>query len=260
MMTNPFDMVGSDEMTAVGLVLILLLVYLAILGIGIANYVLQSLAMYTIADRRYVSNAWLAWLPFGNVWILGSIVDHQEKQKGIDRKWRRLLLTLSLVFFIGYVLIYAGMLAVGAWAALGGAPTVGDEEAFGLVFGVLWGVILAFMVLMVVGMASSVLQCVCLYKLYEELVPEKAVKYFLISLLVPLGQAICLTKCKNNTVGVPEPIAAHVTATRYQPVVPTAPEVPAEPEIPAEPEVPAMPEIPTEPEVPTEPETPVDPE
>lgn len=254
MMTNPFDMLGSDEMTAVGLVLILLLVYLAILGIGIITYVLQSLAMYTIADRRRIPNAWLAWLPFGNVWILGSIVDHQEGQRGVDRKWRRLLLTLSLVFSIGYVLIYVGMLAVGAWTALSGDLAVGGEEVFGLVFGVVWIVLLAFIVLMVVGMAFSILQYICIYKLYEELVPEKAIKYFLISLLVPLGQAICLTKCKNSTVGVPQPAMTYAPAMRYQPVVPETPVIPAVPEVPTEPEIPA------EPGVPTEPETPVDPE
>ena len=71
---------------------------------------------------------------------------------------------------------------------------------------------------------------------------EKAIKYFLISMLVPLGQAICLTKCKNSTVGVPEPAMTYAPAMRYQPVVPETPVIPAVPEVPTEPEAPVDPE------------------
>ena len=254
MMTNPFDMLGSDEMTAVGLVLILLLVYLAILGIGIITYVLQSLAMYTIADRRRIPNAWLAWLPFGNVWILGSIVDHQEGQRGVDRKWRRLLLTLNLVYSFGFVLAYVGVLVAAMILALTEGMSGGDEDMFASMCGILVAFYIALILVVVVSTAAAALQYICIYKLYEELVPEKAIKYFLISLLVPLGQAICLTKCKNSTVGVPQPAMTYAPAMRYQPVVPETPVIPAVPEVPTEPEIPA------EPEVPTEPETPVDPE
>ena len=39
---------------------------------------------------------------------------------------------------------------------------------------------------------------VCLYKVFESTVPEKAIKYFLVSLLVPLGKSICLLRCRNQ--------------------------------------------------------------
>ena len=160
-------MVAAESMIAAVVLIVVLLLYLVILGIGIINYVLQSLAMYTIADRRRIPNAWLAWLPFGNVWILGSIVDHQEGQRGVDRKWRRLLLTLNLVYSIGFVLAYVGVLVAAMILALTEGMSVGDEDMFASMFGILVAFYIALILVLVVSTAAAALQYICIYKLYE---------------------------------------------------------------------------------------------
>ena len=43
--------------------------------LGIASYVLSSMAVYTIARRRGLRKPWLAWIPVANVWLLGSLSD-----------------------------------------------------------------------------------------------------------------------------------------------------------------------------------------
>ena len=65
---------GFEEVVDYGLVPALL-TSLPSMFWKIAAYVLTSLALYAIAERRGLKNAWMAWLPVLNLWILGSISD-----------------------------------------------------------------------------------------------------------------------------------------------------------------------------------------
>ena len=104
-----YSVTESEEMLAVGVILIVLLIYLVIMGIGLASYIMNALALYKIADRRKIPNPWMAWLPFTSDWLIGSIVDDYDGRNGIKRKWRVLLLTLSLGSVVGLVVAYIGM-------------------------------------------------------------------------------------------------------------------------------------------------------
>ncbi|NLB52633.1 MAG: hypothetical protein GX808_06810 [Syntrophomonadaceae bacterium] len=42
--------------------------------IGIALYILSALGLYTMAKRRNMEYAWLAWIPVAQVYILGEII------------------------------------------------------------------------------------------------------------------------------------------------------------------------------------------
>ena len=67
------------------LLLILLFNGIAILG-GIALYVLQSLGLYQIAQRRGIKYTWMSWVPVLNTWILGSLSDQYNYV--VHRKFR----------------------------------------------------------------------------------------------------------------------------------------------------------------------------
>ena len=43
--------------------------------LGIASYILSSLALYALAVRRGIDKAWLSWVPVLKVWIVGSLSD-----------------------------------------------------------------------------------------------------------------------------------------------------------------------------------------
>ena len=43
--------------------------------IGIIAYVMFSLGLMTLAKNKGIENAWLAWIPIGNLFILGKIVE-----------------------------------------------------------------------------------------------------------------------------------------------------------------------------------------
>lgn len=42
--------------------------------VGIALYVLFSFGLFTLANRRNVPNAWLAWIPIAQFYILGEVI------------------------------------------------------------------------------------------------------------------------------------------------------------------------------------------
>ena len=43
--------------------------------IALAIYVFIAISLYSMASRRGIRHAWLAWVPIGNNWILGSLSD-----------------------------------------------------------------------------------------------------------------------------------------------------------------------------------------
>lgn len=53
---------------------LLVLMTLIFSVIGIAAYVLVSLALYTMAQRRGIANPWLAWVPIADLYILALIL------------------------------------------------------------------------------------------------------------------------------------------------------------------------------------------
>ena len=68
---------------------------------GIAMYVLTSLGLYTIAKRRAISKAWLAWIPVINCWLIGCISDqYRYVVKGQVKSKRKSLLTLTIIEMI----------------------------------------------------------------------------------------------------------------------------------------------------------------
>lgn len=72
-------------------------VLLITLVIGILVYVFQSVGLYTIAKRRGIRNAWLAWIPVGCYWIAGSIADqYRYVAKGQIKNKRKVLLGLNI--------------------------------------------------------------------------------------------------------------------------------------------------------------------
>ncbi len=99
----PFDMDAMTEFLSeygpmiVGVLLVAALVFLAF---GVLFYVLTSLGFYTVAKRRGISNPWLAWIPIGTNWILGSISDqYRYVVKGEVKNKRIIMIALPIASF-----------------------------------------------------------------------------------------------------------------------------------------------------------------
>ena len=44
-------------------------------ALGIVLYVLMSVGLYRLATNAGIENAWLAWIPIGNLYIMGRLID-----------------------------------------------------------------------------------------------------------------------------------------------------------------------------------------
>lgn len=187
----------DEEKTAILITCIVLVIYLFALGIGLANYIMRSLALYRIASRRQVPNPWLSWVPVASSWLIGNIADDYDERNGIKRKWRVVLLTLSIISIGGIVIGYIGLVIWALRITMESSLSRVPEDITGMITSVI--VVYIFIIIAaVVAMAKSFCEVICTYKIFESTVPEKSVKYLLLYLLVPLAGSICLLKCKEK--------------------------------------------------------------
>lgn len=196
--------VTSSENLALGVIFAFVFIYLLLFGILIATYILQSLSLHTLARRRGIASPWLAWLPYGNYWIIGSLARDYDKQNNIQRRWDKTLLTLSIVFSASYLIIYFAVIFGTLITMLNmDAATMPEETAVAIVL----VVFSAFIPIVIIATTLQIITYICFFKIFESTVPEKALKYFLLSLLLPLAQPICIFLCRNKGYQHPDPMA-----------------------------------------------------
>jgi len=172
-----------------------IIIYIGIIALGIANYIITSLSLHTIAQRRQIKNSWLAWTPVASDWIIGSLSDDYDLRNGIKRKWR-IVLTIINISFIALFLISLFVFIVGTVSfAIQSEYTYMEPES---VLGFIIPLYIFWIVAMIGAVTLSICRSICFYKIFESTVPEKTVKYFLLSILIPFALAICLFKCKDK--------------------------------------------------------------
>ena len=110
----PGGMEGAAEGVLMGTAVIstgiMMILWLLGMGFSLVSYVLNSVGMYRIAKRRGIHHAWLAWVPIGSNWLLGSISDHYQyvvKHKITTR--RKVLLVLSIILVAATCLLGGGI-------------------------------------------------------------------------------------------------------------------------------------------------------
>lgn len=172
-----------------------IIVYLIVMalcwGISIAQYVLHSMALYKISKKRNLKNSFLAWIPVASYWTLGNIADDIDGDRNLKSKFRKVLLTLGIILIgaaILFFIVFFVLMAVAAMASVNGyMPETTSITVAIIMYAVL--IPLAF-----ASMATEVIMYLCYFKIYEGILPEKRIKYFLLSMLVPLALPICLYK------------------------------------------------------------------
>ena len=217
---------GGEELAGAALVIYLISMFFS-LAISVAAYVMQSVGLYSIADRRGIKKPWLAWVPVGNMWIMGCISDqYRYVAKGQVKNKRKSLLILNILMWVLMVAFFA-VFAVIMVKALSMDPNgfVSDEQAFGLVGGLL-GMLAVYLVMMGIAIAVTVIQYMALYDLYVSCEPGNGVLYLLLSIFVSWLMPILLLIIRKKDGGMPP---------RKQETVACIPQEPAcEPAAPAE--------------------------
>ena len=182
-----------------GVVGVLFVIYLLISfvasAVSLASYVLYSLGLYAIADRRGIRHSWLAWIPIGSLWILGSVSDqYQYLVKGKIRSRRKLLLSLSIGIFVVYI----------AWivALVSGMIASEGVVAGSAVAGILL-IVLGGLVLLALALVLAVYQFVCLNDLYNSCNPNNGVLFLVLSILFSITMPVFVFACRKKDLGMP---------------------------------------------------------
>ena len=182
---------------AVGIVTgILLVVWFLAMGFSLVLYVLNAVGMYRIAKRRGIHHAWLAWVPIGCNWLLGSISDHYQyvvKQKVTSR--RKILLILSLVTVAVSFLMTGGVVAIAM--ASGSAA---DNLAFSLSIAL---VVIAYLAMMGLAVAITVFCYIAYYDLFRSCRPNNAVLFLVLSVIFNVALAFFVFFSGNSDEGMP---------------------------------------------------------
>lgn len=170
--------------------------------LGIASYVLTSLAIYTISRRRGLRNPWLAWIPVANCWLIGSLSDqYSYVVKREDKSKRKWLLALNLLMS-GLILaiIVIGISMIGS-AVFGSYHN--PEMILSRIMGPALGMAGLALPLAGVAIAYAVIYYIALYDIYKSLDPDNAVLFLVLSVIFRVTEPFFLFFNRDKDKGMP---------------------------------------------------------
>lgn len=169
----------------------LYIVLLALLSI--VSYVITGVSLFEIGRSLRIKNCGLAWAPVLKIWLVGAIADKFDSQNGESHKFRWVLVGLTAAYIVFLAAIDLEVVFRMAQIPAGFVRESQVElktSLFGTGFFSQLPMVLA-------GVLLTVITYICCFKIYELCKPEKAVKYLLISILVPFAFPFVLLSCKN---------------------------------------------------------------
>ena len=151
----------SDQVAAASFLAIMGGFIFVFLAIGVVFYVLKSLGLYNMAVNRNMENPWLAWIPIGDLYILGSLVGEME--------------------IFGYKLTNLGIVTL---AVMIGGMILSMIPFLGLIF----------------SLAVAVYAIFLIYNLFQNYSPNNAVLYTILSIILGLFPIFIFIVRNNNPV------------------------------------------------------------
>lgn len=189
---------------------------------GIASYVLSALALYAIARRRGIRNAWLSWIPVLNCWILGSLSDqYQYVVKGNVKSKRKIMLLLNILLTVFAVMV--SVLTV--FTVVSVIMSINDAQVMRAINGPLLAILGIALPLVCVAIAYAVVRFMALFDLYRSLDPHNAVLFLILSIFVGITEPFFLFFNRTKDDGMPprkhqEPEYVPEEDMHWQPVQP----------------------------------------
>ena len=178
--TMPAD--GSAAASAVfGVIWGILLV--VSIGISIASYVMRSCALYSIAKRRGIAKPWLAWVPIGTEWIMGSLSDqYQYLVKGQVKSRRKVLLGLTIGAWAAAILTIVLSIAMVVRLVIV-SDGISDTAMMTQLGGTVIGLLAVAVGLLAVSITAAVFTYMALYDIYRSCDPKNAVAFLVVGIV-----------------------------------------------------------------------------
>ena len=188
---------------------IMLIVLFVVAAVSIVMYVFQAIGLQKIARRRGVKHPWLAWIPFGDYWILGSISDRlHQTLSGKDPNRRKLLIGLFVVtFVVGTVQSLVSwrdvwVLYQDPVALMEMTPIEMEEWLLAVEAKTSLGPLMD-LVVSVVDIAGLIFYYICLHDLYSSCRPNLKVVFLVLSIIFGVTVPFFIFACRNADVGMP---------------------------------------------------------
>ena len=172
--------------------------------LGIASYVLTSMALYSLASRRGIGKAWLSWVPILNVWIVGSLSDqYRYVVKGQYKSKRKILLILKLVsvIFVLAALIAGGFLVADVIRTM--MYGIRMEAVLSQILGPVLGIAGLVLPMFGLAIASAVIYFMALYDVFQSMDPANGVMFLVLSILFPVTEPFFLFFNREKDKGMP---------------------------------------------------------
>ncbi len=173
--------------------------------IGLAAYIATAIGLYAIAKRRGIKNAWLAWIPIGNVWILGAISDHYRAVvTGQKKSRRKILLGTGIATSLFGMILVAICLGVVIDMLIALQPGMMEipENVMLRAGTIAVAALLLVLPTMVVAIVHAVFYFIALYDVYKSCEPNNAVLYLVLSILISYCRPVFLVLCRNKDEGM----------------------------------------------------------
>lgn len=185
-----------EHMSSIQTLVSAIATYAMPITIVIVMYVCQAIGLSTIARRRGLAAPVLAWLPLGNLWILGSISD-QYQQLTVEtlRNRKRTLLWLGLSCLLVVAVFAAALWAAGSGILESEYPDLSPVAA-GMGFTALFLLAGALWVLL------RVFSYIAMFDLLRSCDPQRAVLYLLLCVIVYAAQPFIVFALRNKDTGV----------------------------------------------------------
>ena len=181
--TNLISSISTGDTAEILFVLLYLIVYLCfylcmlffILAIATAAYVFQGIGLSKMLKKVGYAKPWHAWVPFANVYALGSRAEMYDDGKA-PTNYGRTLLRLNIALSILSVALFSFELPMFAVAAMAESPAL-------MIF-----TMLAYFGLLVALIVMAIIQSIKLYITYWRVFrifhPEFSVLYLMLSIFV----------------------------------------------------------------------------
>ncbi len=176
------EVLGAEGMGMAATILgVMMIVYVLLFIVAILNYVFVSLSLYTVGKRRGLKLYGMAWVPFGQNWLLGCIADqYDRKAKGKDKKLGKFLL-------IGSIVAVSVAILVLVVTMVSSISMISAEMMGGIATGGIAALVISMIVILLVYIfliVWLVFYYIALFKYFKSCSPRNAVWMLVLSIVI----------------------------------------------------------------------------
>ncbi len=175
-------------------------------ALSVTVYVFLAIGLYTLATRRGIKSAWLAWLPIGNMWIIGSLADHYRfVAENRVTKYRKILLGFTIaVAAVSIIVVPIAIYFLVMAFSYGFGGGYYDDSILKMT-GLILLLFLLSMVLLVLAVILAVFEYISLHKIYKSCDPSNATVFTVLSVIFPFLIAFFVFSQRNKDLGLIPP-------------------------------------------------------